>query len=612
MSAPNDLFSGFPNKYFIETGSCLGEGIAAAVKAGFPVIYSIEISEKYYKHCLERFKENSQVNLILGDSSEKLKEVLSKIDAPATFWLDAHDSEGKTCQSNYVIPNSPLIEELRLIGQHPIKNHTILIDDVEENSTNIENEILKINPNYLITYLKGAQPEGYIIVAQVCRLDVFIIWGHGLPYLKQILEKIRTFENKSFEILRCQYYDIKKPMSEFINDIYACDTVPLTHLIGKTRYLLETGTKIMVVVVKNVNPEEAMVGEGDFRHIQCKKVSRLKNSIRDEFNPKQSNGSRTENHVIHGTDYLSQSKYLLKYFDLEKPEFYVRNNFFPFCVPWYTNIVDYYFDNINPNSLYIQKYDNTIVLIENSPQMHCLRGNVQEYENYYEGGFGNQLIEYKTSKDLISLCDKYDPNLIINNKPSRPIIHPNLHISDGAHRVACAVFKKISTIPVIVIRDHIDLARVLGTNKRYAVIRVSPFISTPSVGSDIDILCETVDDMCWQILSNLRTNYKINVSKPMDLGRRHIDILLPNNTLFLRFDLIQKLNDYDIANPDELKEEVLNTKVLFNNIWIASTSMDVILRFLEYKKYPQKIQHAVCAVQYQQLDTTLKNKYKII
>ena len=144
------VFEKYPNAYFIETGSAMGDGIQKALDAGFQTIYSIELAPHYYLQCVERFKNQNQVHLMLGDSSEILETLLQKIDAPATFWLDGHYSWGNTARGK---TNTPLLKELEAIRNHPIKTHTLLIDDVRQFGTvefdflELEEIIAKIGEN---------------------------------------------------------------------------------------------------------------------------------------------------------------------------------------------------------------------------------------------------------------------------------------------------------------------------------------------------------------------------------------------------------------------------------------------------------------------------------
>lgn len=166
------LFAKYPNTYFIESGSCEGDGIQKALAAGFPIIYSIELAPHFYQHCLRLFKGQPKVNLYQGDSTEVLPLILQQIDAPATFWLDGHYSWGNTARG---ATNSPILKELESIKAHPIKTHTILIDDVRQFGTvefdfieldEIVQKILEINPNYTISFEDGHVPND-ILVAEI-------------------------------------------------------------------------------------------------------------------------------------------------------------------------------------------------------------------------------------------------------------------------------------------------------------------------------------------------------------------------------------------------------------------------------------------------------------
>lgn len=164
MSANFLFFKNYYNDVFIETGSGVGEGIWSAIHSGFKEIFSIELSPKLYNYCKEKYKDFSNVHMIFGDSRDKLQELISTIDIPITFWLDAHISGGDTVGDD--LP--PLFEEIEIIGKHHIKNHTILIDDLRCWNWNNElmSAILKINNNYQFTIEDGLFPQD-ILAAKV-------------------------------------------------------------------------------------------------------------------------------------------------------------------------------------------------------------------------------------------------------------------------------------------------------------------------------------------------------------------------------------------------------------------------------------------------------------
>lgn len=167
-----DVFRKFPNKYFVETGTYAGDGVQNALQAQFQEIYSIELSPYHYQCSSDRFRTHSNVHLFLGNSAYTLSSVLKEIDAPATFWLDSHYSSGTTARGE---TNTPILAELEAIRLHPIKTHTILIDDVRLFGT-IEfdyielNEIIaklfEINPNYRISFEDGHVQKD-VLVARI-------------------------------------------------------------------------------------------------------------------------------------------------------------------------------------------------------------------------------------------------------------------------------------------------------------------------------------------------------------------------------------------------------------------------------------------------------------
>jgi hypothetical protein len=163
------IFEKYPNKHFIETGSYEGEGIQFAIDSNFKNIYSIELSNFYYKQCCNRFAPYHFVNIFLGDSTEVLPIILKEIDAPATFWLDGHYSGPPTVKGQC---NTPLLAELEHISQHPIKTHTILIDDARLFGTSqfdfisvetIIEKIRLINPNYEFFFEDGYVPKDILV-----------------------------------------------------------------------------------------------------------------------------------------------------------------------------------------------------------------------------------------------------------------------------------------------------------------------------------------------------------------------------------------------------------------------------------------------------------------
>lgn len=165
----------YPNRIFVETGTLIGNGIQMALNAGFEIAYSIEIKRDFFQSASYRFREEilaNQVHLYLGNSETVLDYIVKQLKEPATFWLDAHISSqyGET-----LAKNCPIMEELDAIASSTIRNHSILIDDINcfdspahDNIrlASVMDRILAINPAYKFEVLDAVLPKN-ILAARV-------------------------------------------------------------------------------------------------------------------------------------------------------------------------------------------------------------------------------------------------------------------------------------------------------------------------------------------------------------------------------------------------------------------------------------------------------------
>lgn len=110
---------------FIETGTYLGDTLGYIAKSGVRCI-SIELSQELYEAARKRFHGYKNVRLLLGDSGQKLPELLKEINKPVLFWLDGHYSSGITASAE---TRTPISVELQAILGHSVKEHVILVDD---------------------------------------------------------------------------------------------------------------------------------------------------------------------------------------------------------------------------------------------------------------------------------------------------------------------------------------------------------------------------------------------------------------------------------------------------------------------------------------------------
>lgn len=158
-----DYMSKFGNgKIFVETGTYHGDTVKLALEFGYDQIHSVELNDELYTKAVEMFKDNSKVKIWHGDSAEMLTEIIKEIgNEPATFWLDAHASGDLVGGKS---GGTPVVDELKAIGESLCKEHSIFIDDrrlfgsaewsfVTEKQA--FEELMKINPKYTVLALDG-------------------------------------------------------------------------------------------------------------------------------------------------------------------------------------------------------------------------------------------------------------------------------------------------------------------------------------------------------------------------------------------------------------------------------------------------------------------------
>ena len=171
-SSPEHLFKKYKNPIFVETGTYIGQGTRQAIRAGYDEIHTIEIYRPIFDEQQSAWAKYPQVHSYFGDSAESLWCMIESIDRPITFWLDGHYSGPGTGQG---YGYTPILEELDQIARHPIKTHTILIDDMRCCSKpefnfitreQIEETVKKINPDYEISYEDG-EHNGTVFVKDI-------------------------------------------------------------------------------------------------------------------------------------------------------------------------------------------------------------------------------------------------------------------------------------------------------------------------------------------------------------------------------------------------------------------------------------------------------------
>jgi hypothetical protein len=111
-------------KVLVETGTYYGD-MVEALRNKFEKIYSVELDSDLYSKARWRFSTDPRTHLVKGDSGGLLSDVVSELEEPCIFWLDAHYSGGVTTRG---ATDSPIMKELEQISKSNFKN-VVLIDD---------------------------------------------------------------------------------------------------------------------------------------------------------------------------------------------------------------------------------------------------------------------------------------------------------------------------------------------------------------------------------------------------------------------------------------------------------------------------------------------------
>src|SRR5690606_6737626 len=136
---------------------------------------------------------------------------------------------------------------------------------------------------------------------------------------------------------------------------------------------------------------------------------------------------RTEEHVIHGTDYESQTEHILKVLDMPPLSYYYRNEQVPFYVPFHLELPDKVEDVVvTLGSLKANILGQGLVPVVKSPHYSFLTGNKVVYEQYFKNHFGTKLTEDHSPEAFQELASTFrDDYQTKDGKPSLIIAEAN-------------------------------------------------------------------------------------------------------------------------------------------------------------------------------------------
>jgi hypothetical protein len=135
--------------YFVETGTYMGETILRFMD-DFEKLYTIELSNHFYEDFNKKNYNRDKLKSILGDSSEKIKEVIDELNGKTIFFLDGHYSSCGTAQG---VKDVPLCEELKSIYNYFNYESIIIIDDLRLFGTKINEDWSEITKEKMMDIL---------------------------------------------------------------------------------------------------------------------------------------------------------------------------------------------------------------------------------------------------------------------------------------------------------------------------------------------------------------------------------------------------------------------------------------------------------------------------
>lgn len=174
-------------RYFFETGTFWGDGVAYALQTPFQKLLSVEVIPEIADKAKHRFEEQSQVEIIEGESVAVLESELPKLNGNCIFWLDAHfpgadaglttyDAEENNEATRLPLPKELevisrlrsgfkdvlILDDLRIYEDGPYQNGNVPEDALPKMSRNIDFVYQYFGATHIV--LKSYLDEGYILL----------------------------------------------------------------------------------------------------------------------------------------------------------------------------------------------------------------------------------------------------------------------------------------------------------------------------------------------------------------------------------------------------------------------------------------------------------------
>ena len=297
------------------------------------------------------------------------------------------------------------------------------------------------------------------------RLDALLVFGHGLPHEECILDMI---EAAGFVPEWCKRRQIRN-IRRFIRTVYANDYAPFHHLRDKTRYLVSVPREVLLILVRNPNPRNEVVGEGEYRHLESAAMRELKWTIREAFNPRIA-GEMTHDHVIHGTDCESQAADLVERFGETHAYRGIREDklTWPRVRPHVGPVTELSTSWVGPEDIVCNQLTGsrwsaevTEVALRNTVQFKSIVEPSGLYRAYVSEHRGVGLRDYHSEHRFKQLQHTYsfESALEQGTVPLARIVDgadglPRYLIVDGVHRAAVLAAQADTKIPLVVLEGN--------------------------------------------------------------------------------------------------------------------------------------------------------------
>jgi hypothetical protein len=129
-----DIRESYNLNTFIETGTLYGEGVDYALQQGFSNIITIDIDPELVLLAKQKYKYNSNVTVLEGNSFDVLNDIIPTINHNCLFWLDAHFPGADLHKQAYNSVENldirmPLEKELEIIKKYRYSYDDVIISD---------------------------------------------------------------------------------------------------------------------------------------------------------------------------------------------------------------------------------------------------------------------------------------------------------------------------------------------------------------------------------------------------------------------------------------------------------------------------------------------------